>query len=50
MDALYEGQPVDVTDRPESVQNLVQRYHDLETCFPEELRAAALPYFIDWLL
>ena len=38
MDALYEGQPFDVTDRPESVQNLVQRYHDLETCFPEELR------------
>ncbi len=50
MDALYEGQSFDVTDRPESVQNLVQRYHDLETCFPEELRSAALPYFIDWLL
>ena len=50
MDALYEGQPFDVTDRPESVQNLVQRYHDLETYFPEELREAALPYFIDWLL
>jgi len=50
MEALYEGQPFDVTDRPESVQNLVQRYRDLETCFPEELRAAALPYFIDWLL
>ena len=50
MDALYEGQPFDVTDRPESVQNLVQRYHDLETCFPEELRETALPYFIDWLL
>lgn len=50
MDALYDGQPFDVTDRPESVQNLVQRYRDLETCFPEELREAALPYFIDWLL
>jgi len=50
MDALYEGQPFDVTDRPESVQNLVRRYNDLETCFPEELRDAALPYFIDWLL
>lgn len=50
MDALYEGQPFDVTDRPESVQNLVQRYRDLETCFPEELRDDALPYFIDWLL
>ena len=50
MDALYEGQSFDVTDRPESVQNLVQRYRDLETCFPEELREEALPYFIDWLL
>jgi hypothetical protein len=50
MDALYEGQPFDVTDRPESVQNLVKRYQDLESCFPEELRDDALPYFIDWLL
>lgn len=50
MDALYEGKPFDVTDRPESVQNLVQRYQDLETSFPEELRTEALPYFIDWLL
>jgi hypothetical protein len=50
MDALYEGQPFDITNRPESVQNLVQRYRDLETCFPEELRDDTLPYFIDWLL
>jgi hypothetical protein len=50
MDALYEGRTIDVTDRPESVQNLVQRYRDLESCFPDELRNAALPYFIDWLL
>lgn len=50
MEALYEGQPFDVTDRPESVQNLVQRYRDLESCFPEELRGEALPYFVDWLL
>jgi hypothetical protein len=50
MEALYEGRPFDVTDRSESVQNLVARYRDLETCFPEELRTAALPYFIDWLL
>ncbi len=50
MEALYNGDPLDLTDRPESVQNLVQRYRDLETCFPEELRDEALPYFIDWLL
>ena len=50
MIALYEGQSFDITNRPESVQNLVQRYRDLETCFPEELRDNTLPYFIDWLL
>jgi uncharacterized protein with ParB-like and HNH nuclease domain len=50
MEALYEGQTYDVTSRPESVQNLVQRYSDLETAFPEELQGDALPYFIDWLL
>ena len=50
MDALYEGKSFDVTDRPESVQNLVRRFQDLETCFPEALCGAALPYFMDWLL
>lgn len=52
MEALYEdgGESFDTTDRPESVQNLVQRYRDLESYFPEELRTTALPYFIDWLL
>lgn len=50
MEALYEGLPFDVSDRPESVQNLVQRYHDLEAYFPEDLREHALPYFIDWLI
>jgi hypothetical protein len=50
MEALYEGQFIDLTDRPESVQNLIHRYRDLETCFPEDLQGDALPYFIDWLL
>lgn len=50
MAALYEGQPVNVVDRPESVQNLAQRYQDIEEAFPEELREDALPFFIDWLL
>lgn len=50
MEALYEGHAFDLNGRPESVQNLVQRYRDLESYLPEELREAALPYFIDWLL
>lgn len=52
MDALYAdgGETFNATDRAESVQNLIARYGDLETSFPDELRAAALPYFVDWLL
>jgi hypothetical protein len=47
---LLEGAPFDLTDRPESIRNIVQRYGDLDACFPEELRDHALPYFIDWLV
>lgn len=50
MEALYNGQLIDITDRPESVQNLVLRYRDLDQAFAVELRGDALPYFIDWLL
>jgi hypothetical protein len=52
MEALYEdgGATLNTTDRPESVQNLVARYRDLEAHFPQELRDGALPYFTDWLL
>jgi len=50
MEALYEGDSFDPTDRPESVRNLYDRYCELEQGFPEDLRGAALPYFVDWLL
>ncbi len=52
MEALYDnlGDQFNVANRPESVQNLIARYLDLEAAFPEELRSEALPYFIDWLL
>lgn len=50
MDALFNGDQFDLTDRTESVQNLYLRYQDLNQSFPEELRGDALPYFIDWLL
>jgi hypothetical protein len=54
MEALFEGAAFDVSDKSESVQNLVQRYHFLEDyfpeCIPEEYRWKVLPYFIDWLL
>lgn len=52
MEALFDdgGETFNATDRPESVQNLVARYRDIESGFPTELRAEALPYFADWLL
>lgn len=50
MQALLEGGTVDTHDQPASVQNLHDRYLDLDKSFPEELRAGALPYFVDWLL
>lgn len=48
-EALYKGEPFDATDRSESVRNIVQRYTDIETCFPDELKRDALPLFIDWV-
>lgn len=50
MEALFNGEPFDPSDRAESVQNLYGRYRDLEEAFPEEVQEEALPYFVDWLL
>ena len=50
MEALFAGESFDTTDKSESVQNLHERYRDLESLFPSELRDEALPYFVDWLI
>ncbi len=50
MNALFEGRTIDTSNQPESIQNIVDRYEDIETAFPEEIRGDALPYFVDWLL
>ncbi|MBG8554994.1 DUF262 domain-containing protein [Hymenobacter guriensis] len=51
MNALFEGETIEVTPATdESVRNLLARYENLSQLFPEELKGAALPYFIDWLL
>ncbi|MEP3890066.1 MAG: DUF262 domain-containing protein [Hellea sp.] len=47
--ALYNMKEPDVSEMPESVQNIYAGYQDIETLFPSELHGAALPYFIDWL-
>ncbi len=50
MEMLFEGQSIDETDQPESVQNILGRYENISEFFPEELTQAALPFFIDWLI
>ena len=50
MEALYKGETFDTNGRTESVQNLYERYQDLDEAFPNELRSETLPYFVDWLL
>jgi hypothetical protein len=50
MDALYNGEEFLAEDGAESIANLLARYADIAELFPEELRGAALPYFVDWLV
>jgi len=50
MEALYAGQAFDENGQPESVCNILARYHDIEERFPEEVAGKALPYFTDWLI
>ena len=49
MESLFLGQSYDTEGKPESVQNLVERYNDIEAHFPIELTEDALPFFIDWV-
>jgi len=49
MEALYNGQDYDASEKGESIQNIVDRYKDIQELFPEELKEKSLPYFIDWL-
>ena len=52
MNHLYNRTPLyqSATDNP-SVTNMIARYEDIESAFPEEiLQTEALGYFIDWLL
>jgi hypothetical protein len=50
MEELFEqGDYTVPPDAPESVHTLVARYGEIDGLFPEELKADALPFFIDWL-
>ena len=50
MDTLYNNKGLNPSRGEESVQNIIQRYEDIEELFPEELKDKTLPYFIDWLI
>jgi uncharacterized protein DUF262/uncharacterized protein DUF1524/alcohol acetyltransferase len=50
MEALFTGEPFEETGQPESVVNIIARFHDIEEHFPEDLLGKPLPYFADWLI
>jgi uncharacterized protein with ParB-like and HNH nuclease domain len=50
MEALFENEPYDATDKTESIQRIVDRYDDIKEFFPAELKEKSLPYFVDWLI
>ncbi len=50
MEALFNDQAFDPTDRSESIRNIVVRYKDIESSLPADVIDDSLPYFIDWLL
>jgi len=47
--ALLNDQPFDPNGHSESVHNIVARYDDIKTKFPQTLRESALKHFIYWL-
>ena len=51
LDALYLTGEYNVKDSDdETVKNIAERYDDIQELFPDELKGAALPFFIDWLI
>jgi uncharacterized protein with ParB-like and HNH nuclease domain/arsenate reductase-like glutaredoxin family protein len=46
MEALFNDEKFDADGKSESVQNLLERYKDIEEIFPEELKGDVLPLFI----
>jgi hypothetical protein len=50
MEALYKGEEFADGNGPESVTNILARYDDIDELFPDELKGAALSYFVDWLV
>lgn len=51
IEALYAGQSFDMNGHNESTRNIYERYQELETLFPEQLKQEhAILMFVDWFL
>lgn len=50
MNALFEHGAFEAEGKPEAIVNLANRYEDIAENFPDSLKEAALPYFVDWLI
>lgn len=50
MESLFTGETFEEPGQPESVSNILARFHDIEDLFSEEIAGTALPYFADWLI
>lgn len=49
LEALFDNREIDTENLDESLQNMVERYRDIETEFPDEL-LEALEHFTYWLI
>ena len=50
IDALNNDRQFIPREDTESIQNLLDRYNDIKDLFPEDLKAQALPFLIDWII
>ena len=50
MNSLFNNQSFDITNASESVQNILNRYIEIENLFPDEFSENILIFFSDWLL
>ena len=50
IEALYLNRDFDGQGKGESIENLLDRYKDIQDLFPADLKKRALPFFIDWLI
>lgn len=50
MNTLFSGQTCDTTNATESVQNIVNRYFEIEPLLSDEFNEESLIFFSDWLL